>query len=107
VYGVAYGSEQTGCYTTPSGGGANTDTSLVATGSNVSFTLSQLTPCVTIENIASSMDYFYSDYNQSGSGGGVDAGCQATANSAVTLNDIGLAIAAKFQTPGLIPNNTQ
>jgi hypothetical protein len=107
VYGVAYGSEQTGCYTTPSGGGANTDTSLVATGSNVSFTLSQLTPCVTIENIASSMDYFYSDYNQSSGGGGVDAGCQATANSAVTLNDIGLAIAAKFQTPGLIPNNTQ
>jgi hypothetical protein len=53
------------------------------------------------------MDYFYSDYNQSSGGGGVDAGCQATANSAVTLNDIGLAIAAKFQTPGLIPNNTQ
>ena len=35
---------------------------------NQTFTISQLTPCMTMENIASSLNNFYSDYNQSGSG---------------------------------------
>jgi len=93
---VAYGSEQTGCYTLPSGGGANTDTKLVLTTAQknaltVPFsTVSSLTPCLTIENISSSMNYFYSDYLQGS--GGTDTTCQATTNSAVTLNDIGLSI---------------
>jgi Flp pilus assembly protein TadG len=97
VYSVAYGSEQTGCYT----GSGNTDTfSLIATGKNQSFTLSQLTPCVTMENIASSLNNFYSDYNQSGSG----STCQDASHTVTSLSDIFLSIAASFTQPRLIPN---
>jgi Flp pilus assembly protein TadG len=104
VYGVAYGSEASGCGTNPTGGGGYTDTTLVATGNNVAFTsASAITPCVTIENIASSLTYFYSDYNQSGSG--IDTSCQSTINSAVSLNDIGISIGGSLSGPALIPNN--
>ena len=97
IYAVAYGSEQSGC--SSSGGG--TDSTLVATGTNQSFTLSTLTPCVTMENIASSLQYFYSDYNESGSG----STCEDASHTVSTLQDIFLAISADFTTPRLIPNN--
>ena len=104
VYGVAYGAEQSGCGTAPSDGAGYTDSTVVATGKNVSFTsASQITPCVTIENIASSLSYFYSDYNQSGSG--VDSSCQSTVNSATSLNDIGISIGGSLSGPTLIPNS--
>jgi Flp pilus assembly protein TadG len=108
VYAIAYGSEGTGC------GSAThaqdyTDVTLVATGSNlvvplnVPFTsLSALTPCMTMENIASSLTYFYSDYLQSGSG--VDPSCQAQVNSFTNIGEIFQAISASFTTPRLIPN---
>ncbi|MGO9338081.1 MAG: pilus assembly protein TadG-related protein [Terracidiphilus sp.] len=95
VYAVAYGSEDSGC------GKGGTDTSLIATGQNASFTVGSLTPCVTMENIASSLSYFYSDYNQSGSG----SSCQDASHTVSTLADIFLAISADFTTPRLIPNN--
>ena len=100
VFGVAYGSEQTGCYGSSNGG---TDSSLIATGNNAAFTLSQLTPCVTVENIASSLSYFYSDYLQSGSG--KDNTCVDNSHSVVSLQDIALSIAAQFTRPRLLPNN--
>ncbi len=104
VYGVAYGAEQNGCGTAPSDGAGYTDTTVVATGKNVSFTsASSITPCVTIENIASSLSYFYSDYNQSGSG--IDTTCQSTVNSATSLNDIGISIGGSLSGPALIPNS--
>jgi hypothetical protein len=96
VYAVAYGSEQSGC-----GAGGGTDTSLVSTGTNQTYSISSLTPCVTMENIASSLQYFYSDYNQSGSG----SSCQDASHTVSTLQDIFLAISADFTTPRLIPNN--
>jgi Flp pilus assembly protein TadG len=99
VYGVAYGSEQTGC---TSGSGA-TDTTLIASGRNAAFSLSQLTPCVTIENIASSLNTFYSDYNQSGSG--IDLSCVDNAHTVSSLQNIFLSIASNFTTPRLLPNN--
>lgn len=99
VFSVAYGSEDSGCNSGWSIG--LTDTTLVATGSNTPFTLSQLTPCVTMENIASSLNTFYSDYNQSGSG----STCQDSSHSTVSLQDILQAIASTFNTPRLIPNN--
>jgi hypothetical protein len=95
VYAVAYGSEDSGC------GVGGTDTTLVATGTNASFTAGTLTPCITMENIASSLAYFYSDYNQSGSG----STCQDASHTVSTLADIFLAISADFTTPRLIPNN--
>jgi Flp pilus assembly protein TadG len=99
VYSVAYGSEQTGCYS----GSGNTDTSLVATGKNAPFTLSQLTPCVTMENIASSLSNFYSDYNESGSG----STCQDSSHTVTSLADIFLSIASSFTQPRLIPNTAK
>jgi hypothetical protein len=78
-----------------------TDTTLVATGANQPFTLSSLTPCVTMENMASSLSTFYSDYQQSGS----SSSCEDAAHSTISLQDIFQAIATTFTTPRLLPNN--
>jgi Putative Flp pilus-assembly TadE/G-like len=99
VYSVAYGSEDSGC---SSGWNIGlTDTTLVATGQNAPFTLSGLTPCVTMENIASTLSNFYSDYNQSGSG----SSCEDASHTVTSLKDIFIAIASTFSTPRLIPNS--
>jgi hypothetical protein len=97
IYAVAYGSEDSGC------GVGGTDSTLVgtATGSNPTLSLATLTPCVTMENIASSLQYFYSDYNESGSG----SSCQDASHTVTTLQDIFLAISADFTTPRLISNS--
>ena len=68
---------------------------------NAAFTLSQLTPCVTMENIASTLNNFYSDYNQSGSG----STCQDSSHTVTSLADIFLSIASSFTQPRLVPNN--
>jgi hypothetical protein len=99
VYAVAYGSETSGC-----GAGGGTDNTLVATGKNIPFTtVGELNPCVTMENIASSMSYFFSDYLQTGSG----STCQDTNHTVTSLNQIALAVSADFTTPRLLPNNAQ
>lgn len=99
VYAVAYGSESSGC-TTASGG---TDSALVTFPStlNASFTAKTLTPCITMENIASSLQYFYSDANQSGS----NSTCQDNAHTVSYLSQIFQAISGDFTTPRLIPSN--
>jgi Flp pilus assembly protein TadG len=97
VYAVAYGSESSGCY-------GDTDSTLVTLPStaNVPFTaIKSLTPCITMEDIASSLTYFYSDSNQSGS----SSTCQETVHTVTNLNDIFLAISSTFTTPRLLPNN--
>lgn len=99
VFSVAYGAQTSGCVDGWSVG--KTDTTLVATGQNQPFTLSTLTPCVTMENIATSLSTFYSDYNQSGSG----STCEDVAHSTISLQDIFQSIASTFTTPRLIPNN--
>ena len=101
VFGVAYGSEQSGCATAENSFIA--DTTLWATGNNASFTLATLSPCVTVENIASSLGDFYSDYLQSGSQ--VSTSCVDNSHSVTTLQDISLSIAAQFTNPRLLPNN--
>jgi hypothetical protein len=98
VFAVAYGSETTGC-----GAGGGTDTHLLATGNNVPFTLGQLTPCVTMENIASNMSDFFSDPNQ----GGSTSTCVDGTHTTQTLADIALNISAYFNTPRLVPYNAQ
>ena len=102
VYSVAYGSEQTGCYSTNAATG-NTDTTLFSPfprSLNQTFTISQLTPCVEMENIASSLGNFYSDYNQSGSG----STCEDASHTVTSLSDIFLSIASSFTKPRLLPN---
>jgi Flp pilus assembly protein TadG len=104
VFGVAYGAEQSGCATAENGFVADT-TLIVTTGLNAPFSpISQLTPCVTVENIASALQYFYSDYLQSGSG--VSNSCVDNSHSVVSLQDILLAISATFTKPRLLPNNS-
>jgi hypothetical protein len=86
VYAVAYGSEASGC---PS------DTTAAEGYLNV-------TPCQTMQNIASSPQYFFSDYNQSGSGSTCQSASQPTAN----LNQIFTQIAQDLTFARLIPDNT-
>jgi hypothetical protein len=100
VYSVAYGAEDSGCNSGWSVG--LTDTTLVATGDNAAFALSGLTPCVTMENIASNLSDFYSDYNQSGSG----STCEDASHTVTSLKDIFVAIASQFTTPRLIPKTS-
>jgi hypothetical protein len=92
IYSVAYGSESSGCTTDTSG------------------TYSGISPCQTMEDIASSHwaspstdQYFYADANQSGSG--IDTSCASEANSLSNLSDIFLAIANDLQNSRLIPNS--
>jgi hypothetical protein len=101
IYSVAYGSEGSGCSSGWIVG--KTDTSLVATGNNnvALGSVSAVLPCTTMENIASSLTYFYSDYNQSGSG----SSCQSSTNTMTDLNSIFAGISSTFTTPRLIPNS--
>ena len=107
-YSVAYGSEANGCshYSSAKSDDYNDVTYVLTTAQqnllNASFsTVSGLTPCVTMENMASAMTYFYSDYNQSGSG----STCQDSSHSVSSLSAIFSAIAASFQQPRLLPSN--
>ena len=84
VYSVAYGSEPTGCASDASAG-----------------SYPGITPCNTMANIASAPQYFFSDYNQSGSG----STCVAS-QPVTSLSGIFKAIAADLSTPRLIPDNT-
>jgi hypothetical protein len=99
VYAVAYGAAPSGCNSGWIVG--VTDTTLVATGLNAIFSLSGVAPCVEMENIASSLDYFYSDYAETGSG----SNCLDNAHTVTDLGSIFSAIAATFSNPRLIPNN--
>jgi Flp pilus assembly protein TadG len=107
VYTVAYGAETYGCGKKgTTSGSALVDTTLVATGRNAAFTsTTQLTPCRAMENIASSLNYFYSDYQQTDAGNAVDTSCQDSAHTATSLNAIFQAIAGTFTYPRLLPND--
>ena len=101
VFAVAYGSESSGCSNGWNVGA--TDTTLIATGANQPFPiLSNLLPCTTMEDIASSWSTFYSDNQQTGN---VNLGCTDLNHTTVSLDDIFQAIAVTFTTPRLLPNN--
>jgi len=103
-FSVAYGSStssSSGCGAAPKVQSYN-DVTTVATGKNVAFSpVSSLNACVAMQNMASSLNTFYSDWNQSGS----DTTCQDNQHPEVYLNDVFNAIASTFTTPRLIPNN--
>jgi hypothetical protein len=79
VYSVAYGSESSGC----------------STDKNPT-----ITPCETMEGIASAPQYFFSDYTQSGSG----STCVSAAQSTTNLDQIFTEIATDFTVARLIPD---
>jgi Flp pilus assembly protein TadG len=79
VYTVAYGAESSGCSTdSPS-----------------------ITPCQTMQQIASSSATFFSDYTATGG----DSTCISAARATTSLNQIFTNIAADFGGARLIPNN--
>jgi hypothetical protein len=83
VYAIAYGSQSSGC----------------ASDSPA------ITPCATMEAIASipTTTYFFSDTNQSGSG--VDKTCVNNSRPTADLNQVFTSIAGDFTVARLVPNN--
>jgi len=81
VYAVAYGAEASGC---------TTDTSPA------------ITPCQTMQQIASSPAYFFSDYTATGG----SSSCISAAQPITSLGQIFQAIATDLTNAKLIPNNT-
>ena len=80
VYTIAYGATASGCATDKSG----------------------ITPCQTMEQMASAPQYFYSDYTATGGSSTCVSASQPTTN----LNQIFSAIANDFTGPRLIPDST-
>ena len=75
---MAYGASNSGCGSGWSVG--LTDTTSVTSGTNQAYSgPGSLTPCLTMENMASTMGTFYSDYEQSGS----NSTCQDSGHSTV------------------------
>jgi hypothetical protein len=81
VYAVAYGAEASGC---------STDTS------------PSITPCQTMQQIASSPGNFFSDYTATGG----SSSCISASQPATSLNQIFQVIAGDLTFAKLIPNNT-
>ncbi len=81
VYSIAYGSESSGC---------TSDTTAI-------------TPCQTMQNIASSPSYFFSDYAQSGNN---NTNCVGTGATTTNLQQIFADIYTSFTAARLIPNGT-
>jgi hypothetical protein len=122
VYTVAYGAENGGClfYANGTSGGKNNSAGSGG-GSDVNplmslgtlyapfSSITDIMPCATIQDMASDMEYFYSDANQEkGASGinGVDAGCTSTDHPSLTsLNDIFQGIYGSFAAARLIPNS--
>ena len=102
MYGVAYGSEASGCSTDNSGNVVVSGTLNVPINS-----LADVIPCVVIENIASpgltssSPWYFYTD------GSSVANGCKDSSHTSSNLNNIFEAITTTFTDPRLLPNDAQ
>jgi len=104
IYAVAYGSEGKGCISTGEGHADDyTDVSALTLPytANVSFSMSTLSPCMTMENIASSLQWFYSDWKVTGS----TATCQSSANPMTSLDDIFASIRASMSQARLLPFN--
>jgi Flp pilus assembly protein TadG len=88
VYGIAYGSETDGC----------ADSSIVLSSAdrsslNVYFSsISSVVPCLTVQNIASDLEYFYTDGSSNANG------CTTTTNTGTSLNSIFSNIVPTFST---------
>lgn len=81
IYAVAYGAEASGC---------------------VSDTSPTITPCQTMQQIASSPGYFFSDYTATGG----DSSCISASQPATSLTQIFQVIAGDLTVAKLIPNGT-
>jgi hypothetical protein len=91
VYTVAYGAEATGCST----GSNATDTAANGCANTT------LTPCQTMQQMASNSQTFFSDYNASGG----SSSCISASRPVTSLNQIFSEIAEDLTVSRLIPNN--
>jgi hypothetical protein len=112
VFTIAYGAENTGCASTgESHPDDYTDITLVTLDKtpNVSFTLSTLTPCVTMEDIASSIGGASKTtfFGVQQSGGSVDAACTSAdqTNVGTAMNGVMKAIGSNFVKAKLLPSS--
>jgi hypothetical protein len=104
VYAVAYGSETKGCSSTSESHADDyTDVTMITLPNTplVSFSISTISPCITMENIASDSQWFFSDWEVSGS----STSCQSSANPMTSLDDIFSKILASMSTARLLPTN--
>lgn len=93
VYAVAYGSTASGCSTD------NRILTSVAYNYPLNVPLTSITPCITMEDIASSIAYFYADSSSKSNA------CTDNAHSTSSLQSIFLAIASSITNPQLLPRN--
>jgi hypothetical protein len=113
IFSIAYGSMTTGSFSSSNvnGSGCPTDQdgffSQYHLGGNKS-SYPNISPCQTMEDIASPdnalTQYFYSDYNQSGS---YSTCYPSNTNSPASLTDIFASIVGNLSKARLIPDNTQ
>lgn len=121
VYTVAYGTQSSGCSSdqnnasvtisseTGSGPWTNCTANTGRHSSGYTCTNSSpsgLSPCQTMQNMATSSAYFFSDYVAGGNGGSNDSSCTGASGSDTNLNDIFGFIASGLSTARLMPNGT-
>jgi hypothetical protein len=106
VYSVAYGAESSGCASdnTPCGG-ISSPTNPLQNCVPATKTPNALTPCTTMEAMASSPSTFFSDYSQSGTG--INTNCISAANPTDSLNGIFQAIAGDLTVARLVPDSAK
>jgi len=108
VFAVAYGASSTsGCSSGWNVGATDTTTLSGVSDVNASFTLSSLTPCIEMENVASNLNDFYSDYYQGGTSTNCIDGAHVSSLSQGGLQAIFQSILTKYLSPQLLPNNAQ
>lgn len=106
IYTVAYGTQSSGCATDQ----GNYSVNVTVSGKTTTYknaNPSNLTPCQTMQQMASTPATFFSDYVAGGNGGSNDNTCAGASGSDTGLDDIFATIAGNLSTARLIPNNTQ
>ncbi|HVU48311.1 MAG TPA: hypothetical protein VHD85_19435, partial [Terracidiphilus sp.] len=103
IFSVAFGSESSGCTTTSGGTDSGTPIASATAGNTAISSISDITPCNTMKNIASpttnGISYFYADTSAG------KQGCTDTAHTVTEVNQIFWAISSYFTSPRLLPNN--
>jgi Flp pilus assembly protein TadG len=94
VYAVAYGVTASGCSSD-----GNRVLGTITYNAPLNVPLSSITPCITMENVASDLNYFYAD--------GSSSGCADKAHSTKKLQDIFSSISASFTNPQLLPKGAK
>lgn len=104
-YAANYSGNNTRVYTVAYGASTSSGRSYCNTDVSDGLTYANISPCTTLQDMATGPAYFYSDYTAQGG----DTGCQAQDknNSITALNQIFQTIAMDLTSVRLIPTSTQ